>query len=119
MLYTNLNHIESVDEYTRILNEHENVIIICGRMDSVCISVYRLAVELDEEYGHVKFFDMEYDNPESYFFYALPEVSYLREIPFTVYYKNGQVIKATSGIQSKAQMKAILDQEFPAPINVE
>jgi len=118
MLYTNLNHIESAEEYARILNEHENVIVICGRMGPVCIPVYRLAVELEEEYGHVKFFDMEYDNPESYFFHALPEVSDLMEIPFTLYYKNGQVVKATSGIQSKAQMKAILDQEFAPTVNV-
>jgi thioredoxin 1 len=60
---------------------------------------------------------MEYDNPESYFFHALPEVSDLMEIPFTLYYKNGQVVKATSGIQSKAQMKTILDQEFATTVN--
>jgi thioredoxin 1 len=118
MLYTDLNHIENAEEYARILNEHENVIVICGRMGPICIPVYRLAVELEEEYGHVKFFDMEYDNPESYFFHALPEVSDLMEIPFTLYYKNGQVVKATSGIQSKAQMKAILDQEFATTVNI-
>lgn len=117
MLYTNLNHIESAEEYERIINEHENVIVICGRMGPICIPVYRIAVELEEEYAHVKFFDMEYDNPESYFFHALPEVSDLMEIPFTLYYKNGQVVKATSGIQSKAQMKTILDQEFATTVN--
>jgi len=94
MLYTNLNHIESAEEYERIINEHENIIVICGRMGPICIPVYRVAVELEEEYAHVKFFDMEYDNPESYFFHALPEVSDLLEIPFTLYYKDGQIIKA-------------------------
>jgi thioredoxin 1 len=117
MLYTNLNHIESAEEYERIINEGENVIVICGRMGPICIPVYRIAVELEEEYAHVQFFDMEYDNPESYFFHALPEVSDLLEIPFTLYYKNGQVVKASSGIQSKAQMKAILDQEFATTVN--
>jgi len=118
MLYTNLNHIESVEEYARILNENENVTIICGRMGPLCIPVYRIAEELEGKYSHVKFFDMEYDNPESYFFHTLPEVTDLMEMPFTLYYKNGQVVKATSGIQSKARMEAILDQEFAPTVNV-
>jgi thioredoxin 1 len=38
-------------------------------------------------------------------------------IPFTIYYKNGQVVKATTSIQSKAQITAILDQEFAVSVN--
>ena len=117
MLYTNLNHIESAEEYARILNENENVIIICGRMGPLCIPVYRIAEELEEKYSHVKIYDMEYDNPESYFFHALPEVQNLMEIPFTIYYKNGEVVKATAGLQTKSQITAILDKEFAAPVN--
>jgi len=117
MLYTNLNHIESAEEYARILSENENVIVICGRMGPICIPVYRTALELEEQYGHVKFFDMEYDNPESYFFHALPEVSDLMEIPFTVYYKNGIAVKATAGIQTKLQVEAIIEKEFAATVN--
>ena len=60
---------------------------------------------------------MEYDNPESYFFHAFPEVQDLMEIPFTVYYKNGEVVKATAGIQTKAQVQAILEKEFAAIVN--
>ena len=117
MLYTNLNHIESAEEYARILSENENVIVICGRMGPIFIPVYRTALELEKQYGHVKFFDMEYDNPESYFFHALPEVRDLMEIPFTVYYKNGEVVKATAGLQTKTQITAILDKEFSMTIN--
>jgi thioredoxin 1 len=36
-------------------------------------------------------------------------------IPFTIYYKNGKVVKATSSIQSREQITAILDKEFGAP----
>ena len=117
MLYTNLNHIESAEEYARIINENENVMIICGRMGPLCIPVYRIAVELEEEYRNVKIYDMEYDHPKSYFFHALPEVRGFEEIPFTLYYKNGEVVKATAGIQTRAQVKAILDQEFGATVN--
>jgi thioredoxin 1 len=33
-------------------------------------------------------------------------------LPFTVYYKNGKVVAATSSIQSKEQIQEILDREF-------
>jgi len=118
MLYTNLKHIESADDHAQIINENENIIVICGRMGPMCIPVYRIAEELEAEYKHVKFYDMEFDNPESYFFHALPEVRDLMEIPFTVYYKNGEVVKATSGIQTKAQVTANLVQEFATAVNV-
>jgi thioredoxin 1 len=35
-------------------------------------------------------------------------------IPFTMYYKNGKLVKATSSIQSMPQVRAILDTEFNA-----
>lgn len=117
MLYTNLNHIENAAEYAQILSENENVMIICGRMGSLCIPVYRIAEELEGKYAHVKFYDMEYDHPQSYFFHDLPEVHDLEEIPFTIYYKNGIAVKATAGIQNKTQVEAILDQEFATTVN--
>jgi thioredoxin 1 len=38
-------------------------------------------------------------------------------IPFTIYYKNGKVAKATSGIQTRDQVAAILDKEFAVTVN--
>lgn len=112
MLYTNLKHIESADEHAKILSENENVMVICGRMGPMCIPVYGIAEELEPEYKHVQFFDMEFDNPESYVIRQLPEVRGFMGIPFTIYYKNGKVVKATSSIQTKAQVTTILNQEF-------
>jgi thioredoxin 1 len=114
MLYTNLKHIESASDYNRILNENENVMIICGRMGPMCIPVYGIAEDLESEYPHVKFFDMEFDNPESYVIRNLPEVRGFMGIPFTIYYKNGKVVKATSSIQTKDMITTILDKEFKA-----
>ena len=118
MLYTNLKHIESATLYTHIINEIEQVMVICGRMGPMCIPVYRIAEELEKEYSHVKFFDMEFDNPESEVIRTLPEVQGFMGIPFTIYYKNGKVVKATTSIQSKAQITAILDEEFAATVSV-
>ena len=117
MLYTNLKHIESATDHAQIISEHENVVIVCGRMGPMCVPVYRIAEELEREYNHVKFFDMEFDNPESQVIRTLPEVQGFMGIPFTIYYKSGQVVKATTSIQSKSQVTAILDQEFAATVN--
>jgi thioredoxin 1 len=118
MLYTNLKHIESAPEHASVIGENENVMVICGRMGPMCIPVYRVAEELEPEYSHVKFFDMEFDNPQSQIVRNLPEVSGFTGIPFTIYYKNGKVVKATSGIQTRAQVTAVLEKEFSHLVSV-
>jgi len=117
MLYTNLEHIETAGEFTRIIEENENVVVICGRMGPLCVPVYRVVEELVNEFSEVKFYDMEYDNPEFYFFHARPEVQNLEEIPFTILYRNGEVVKSVGGLQTKIQLKRILTEEFSTKIN--
>jgi thioredoxin 1 len=117
MLYTNLKHIETAADHAKIISENENVMVICGRMGPMCIPVYEIAEDIEEEYQHVKFYDMEFDNPEARVIRNLPEVRNFQGIPFTIYYKNGKVIKATSSIQSKQQITAILDTEFATKVN--
>jgi thioredoxin 1 len=117
MLYTNLKHIETAADHAKVISENENVMVICGRMGPMCIPVYGIAEEIEEEYKHVNFFDMEFDNPQSSVIRNLPEVRGFMGIPFTIYYKNGKVVKATSSIQTKAQVTEILDKEFAATVN--
>lgn len=112
MLYTNLEHIETAGDFERITSEYENVVVICGRMGPLCVPVYRVVEELAEEFPLVKFYDMEYDNPEFYFFHVLPEVQGLEEIPFTVFYRNGEPVRSVAGMQPKAYLKEILAEEF-------
>jgi thioredoxin 1 len=116
MLYTNLKHLESAADLNKVISESENVMVICGRMGPMCIPVYGIAEELEDEYKHVKFYDMEFDNPESYVIRNLDEVRGFMGIPFTIYYRNGKVVKATSSIQSKDQVKTILNKEFSASV---
>lgn len=113
MLYTNLNHIESAKQHAEILSQNENVMVICGRMGPMCIPVYGVMEELEKEYSHVKFYDMEFDLPDAAVIRNLPEVRGFMGIPFVIYYKNGKVVKATSSIQSKVQITTILDSVFP------
>lgn len=117
MLYTNLNHLETADSLNETIRKNENVMVICGRMGPMCIPVYGIAEELEKEYPHVKFFDMEFDNTESHVIRNLPEVRGFMGIPFTIYYKNGKVVKATSSIQTKVQVKTILDKEFTQTVS--
>lgn len=116
MLYTNLKHIETAAEHAKIISENENVMIICGRMGPMCIPVYGIAEELESEYSNVKFYDIEFDNPESHVIRNLPEVRGFMGIPFTIYYRNGKVVKATSSIQTKKQVTDILDEQFASPV---
>jgi thioredoxin 1 len=118
MLYTNLKHIETATDHAKIISENENVMVICGRMGPMCIPVYSIAKILEAKYKHVKFYDMEFDNPESHVIRDLPEVNGFMGIPFTIYYKNGKVVKATSSIQTKNQITAILYKEYAAAVNV-
>jgi thioredoxin 1 len=117
MLYTNLKHLESISDHNKAINDNENVMVICGRMGPMCIPVYGIAEELEAEYKHVKFYDMEFDNPISDIIRILPEVRGFMGIPFTIYYRNGKVVKATSGIQTNDQVKTILNKEFAIPVN--
>lgn len=112
MLYTNLLHIETAAEHARSVSDNENVMVICGRMGPMCIPVYRIAEELKVKYKHVKFFDLEFDNTESHIIRNIPEVQEFKGLPFTVYYKKGKVVKATSGIQSEVQIMSILEKVF-------
>ena len=88
MLYTNLNHIEDAGHHAKIIRENENVMVCCGRMGPMCTPVYAVMEAIETEYPNVKFFDMEFDNPESQVIRILPEVKGFMGIPFVVYYKN-------------------------------
>jgi len=68
--------------------------------------------EIENDYPHVKFFDMEFDNPESHVIRNIPEVRGFMGIPFVIYYKDGKVVKATSSIQSKSEITNILNSVF-------
>ncbi len=111
-LNTNLDHIETEAEYNKVISENENVMICCGRMGPMCVPVYADMEDLRNEYTNVKFYDMLFDIPDAHVIRNLPECAGFMGLPFTVYYKNGKVVKATSSIQMRDQITAILDSEF-------
>ena len=112
MLHTNLTHVLSTQDHSKLLQDNENVMICCGRMGPMCIPVYEAMEELEGEYKNIKFADMEFDSPDAKVIRSLPECSSFQGLPFVVYYKNGKVVKATSSIQSKEEITTILDANF-------
>lgn len=112
MLRTNLPHIESQSEHSDLINNNENVMLCCGRMGPMCIPVYEIMEDLQNEYKNVKFVDMDFDIPDAKVIRNLPECRTFQGLPFTIYYKNGKIVKATSSIQSLEEVTAILDEHF-------
>jgi len=112
MLDTNLKHVETHEEIKDLLKNSANVMICCGRMGPMCIPVYSIMEELEGEYSHVQMRDMDFDIPVASFIRNLPECSFFMGLPFTVYFKDGKVVEATSSIQDKKQITGILDKVF-------
>jgi len=112
ILSTGLTHIATANDLEKVINENDNVMVCCGRMGPMCVPVYEVMEEIEGKYSNVKFFDMAFDSPESHVIRNLPECQGFAGLPFTVYYKNGKVAKATTSIQSMDQVTEILDTEF-------
>ncbi len=109
---TNLEHVITATQHQEIIENNENVMICCGRMGPMCVPVYDAMEELTEESKNIKFVDMLFDIPDAHVIRNAPECSGFMGLPFTMYYKNGKVVKATSSIQSKEQVQAILNEVF-------
>jgi thioredoxin 1 len=113
-LPTNLNHVETEAELQELIQQKENVMVCCGRMGPMCVPVYGSMEDLQNSgnYDHVDFRDMAFDSPEAAYIRNLPECQGFRGLPFTVYFRNGEVAAATSSIQTKDQITAILDEKL-------
>lgn len=111
-LDTPLHHITSKAELEKMISTNEKVVVVCGRMGPMCVPVYGIMDLLKEDYPDVKFNDFLFDHPEASVIRNLPEAKNFRGLPFTIYYRNGEVVKATSSIQEASDVKAILKDVF-------
>lgn len=110
MLITAVHEIETAQELEKITNENENVMVCCGRMGPMCIPVYEAMEELEGERPNIKFYSMAFDSQESAAIRNAPLCNGFMGLPFTVYYKNGIMVKATSSIQNYTQITENLDK---------
>ncbi|TFH30923.1 MAG: thioredoxin [Promethearchaeota archaeon] len=111
-LDTPLNHIESKADLETIIKNNEKVVVVCGRMGPMCVPVYGIMEQLEPIHSDIKFNDFLFDNPESAIIRELPEARQFRGLPFTIYYRKGKVVKATSSIQQPNDVKQIISEVF-------
>lgn len=112
MLATELTHITNDAELKQALAQDKQLMICCGRNGPMCLPVYDAMESVQERYQGVTFKVMEFDSPVARYIRALPQCRSFMGLPFTVYFKDGEVVAATSSIQSKGQITAILDAQF-------
>jgi thioredoxin 1 len=112
MLQTNLGHIETEEQFRELIDNNEKAAVCCGRMGPMCIPVYDIFEILQESYPDIQFRDMDFDIPCAAVIKNLPQCRGFMGLPFTIYYRNGKVVKATSSIQSAKQVKSIINDVF-------
>jgi thioredoxin 1 len=111
-LQTGLPEIETAEQLKKMQEEHPNLMVVCGRMGPMCIPVYDIMEEIEDEYPHVKFAVMAFDSPEAGIIRNDPACRGFMGLPFTMYYKNGEVVQATTSIQNRQQVTSILNSKF-------
>ena len=111
-LQTRLGHIHSESEFNAVINENDNVMVCCGRLGPMCVPVYAAMEILKDQYPGVSFYDMPFDHPEAHVIRNLPECHGFMGLPYTVYFKKGNVVKATTSIQTQDQVELILKEHF-------
>ena len=109
MLQTNLEHIESEEQLKKLIENNEKVAVCCGRMGPMCIPVYDIFEILQEDYPDIQFRDMDFDIPAAAAIKNLPQCRKFWGLPYTIYYRNGKVAKATSSIQSAKEVKSVIN----------
>ncbi|MEN8171845.1 MAG: thioredoxin family protein [Chloroflexota bacterium] len=112
MLRTNLEHVNTKEELQTLIENNEKVAVSCGRMGPMCIPVYDIFDVLSDRHPDIKFRDMDFDIPDAAVIRNLPECRRFNGLPFTIYYRNGKVVKATTSIQTAKQIKDIIQEVF-------
>lgn len=112
MLYTNLKHIESASDYWQIIRMHTNLVICYGRMDLHSIAIYNIMEEVQAEYPHIAFYDLEFDNPEFEMVRTHYACNHKNDVPYVIYLQNATLIRITNGSQKKEDVTVILHELF-------
>ena len=65
VLQTNLQEIETASELQKVVSDNENVMVCCGRMGPMCMPVYDVMEELEDERKNIKFAVKKSGSPAS------------------------------------------------------
>ena len=113
-LQSSLDEVTTKSEVENLINTNEKVVISCGRNGPMCLPVYGAfeVLKEKEKYSDIKFVVMPFDVPGASIIRELPECHSFMGLPFTIYYKNGKVVGATSSIQDVQSIKATINESF-------
>ena len=112
MLQTHLKTLTRKEDLQGFIEKNEKVVVCCGRMGPMCIPVYDILDVFQEKYPDTQFRNMDFDTPDAAVIKTLPECRGFNGLPFTVYYRNGKAVKATTSIQTAKQIKDIMSEVF-------
>ena len=113
-LQSSLDEVQTKSEVENLINTNEKVVISCGRNGPMCLPVYGAfeVLKEKEKYSDIKFAVMPFDVPEATIIRELSECRSFMGLPFTIYYKNGKVVGATSSIQDVKSIKTTINESF-------
>ena len=112
MLETSISQIKDTAELTNTIKDQELLMVCCGRNGPMCLPVYDVMEAVEGQYKDIAFRVVEFDGPAGPAIRALPETRGFMGLPFTLYFRDGKVVVATSSIQSKAQVTAVLNEHL-------
>ena len=107
MLGTKIQEIMSREELEKHLMENEAVIVCAGRLGPMCIPVYKAMEQMEQEkqFSNIKFLTVDFDTDAAIPVITSEKCRGFMGLPFTAYFKDGEVINATSSIQSRTQIE--------------
>jgi len=102
-----VRQINTDEEFDKYLKENSSAVVCAGRWGPMCIPVYKAMeqLELEDQYKDVAFLVVNFDIRAANRVRIAPQCRSFRGLPFTVYYKDGELVHATSSIQSKQQLE--------------
>ena len=109
---TRIRHLETVEAVEKAIASNERILISAGRWGPMCIPVYKAMEELEgqDKYKDIVFRVIEFDVPAAKPIKEAKECRGFMGLPFTVYYRNGAVVHATSSIQTKQELEDNIQQ---------
>ncbi len=95
------------EEFDEALNNSGNLVVCAGRWGPMCIPVYKAMEKIDEEgrFGDVVLRVVDFDSEIAERIRNLEECRNFRGLPFTIYYRDGKVVHATTSIQPKQALE--------------
>jgi len=112
MLKTKLTTLQDKEELKDLIEKNAKAVVCCGRMGPMCLPVFDILDGFQTKYPDTQFRNMDFDSPDATVIKGLPECRNFMGLPFTIYYRNGKVVKATTSIQTAKQITDIMSEVF-------